>query len=300
MLPRPMAHQIRRLHLWARRAVEDWLGGAYHSVFKGAGIAFEEVREYQPGDDVRGIDWHVTARMGTPFIKRYVEERELTVMLLVDVSPSMDFGTAAFTKRHVAIEMAALLALCALYNNDKVGLLAFSEGVDKLIPTRKGPKHALRLLREILVRDGDGLAAVRGGRETNLALALDTLNRVVHRRAIVLVLSDFLGDDFVKPLERAAVRHDLIAVLPRDPWELALPNVGLIEVRDPESGEPLLLDTADPTFRAAYAQRMDDRRTQLRSMTRGGRIDWIDVGTGGGHLDALHRFFESRQRRMGR
>src|SRR5947208_106563 len=222
MIPHEVIRQIRRLQLKARRAVENLLGGEYHSVFKGTGIAFEEVREYQPGDDVRSIDWHVTARMGVPFVKRFIEERELTVVLAVDISPSMDFGSGALTKRQVAVETAALLALGALYNNDKVGLVLFASGVEKVIPPRKGSRHALRLLREILVRQASGAESKRNEPSpAGLAGVLTTLHRVLHRRAVVVLLSDLEDQGFERMLKRAAARHDLICVFVQDPWERA-------------------------------------------------------------------------------
>src|SRR5262245_14492569 len=219
MLPRDIVRQVRRLHIRARRAVEDLLGGEYHSVFKGAGIAFEEVREYQPGDDVRAIDWNVTARMGHPFIKRFVEERELTVMLLVDASGSQKFGSRRQSKRDVAGELAAILAFSAIANNDKVGLMVFSDQVEKYVPPRKGVRHVLRLIRDVLFFEPE-----RSG--TCLRAALDYLNRVLRRRAIVFLLSDFLDTDFDKALKRTGRRHDLVLVDIADPREESLPDVG--------------------------------------------------------------------------
>src|SRR6201997_1097662 len=202
MLPREVIRQIRRLQLKARRAVEDLLGGEYHSIFKGTGIAFEEVREYQPGDDVRGIDWNVTARMGQPFIKRFIEERELTVLLAVDCSASHQFGTFAQQKREVAAELAAVLAFSAISNNDKVGLIQFTDRVEHFVPPRKGIRHVLRLIRDVLFYQPR-----RPG--TSLREGLDYLNRVLRRRAIVFLLSDFLDEGYERSLKRAGRRHDL-------------------------------------------------------------------------------------------
>src|SRR2546430_2576163 len=203
MLPREVIRQVRRLQLRARRAVEDLLGGEYHSVFKGTGISFEEVREYQPGDDVRAIDWNVTARMGHPFVKRFVEERELTVMLVVDCSGSNEFGTRLQQKREVAAELAAVLAFSAISNNDKVGLVAFTDRVERFVPPRKGTRHVLRVIRDVLFFQPDR-------RGTSLREALDYVNRVLPRRAIVFLLSDFLDRDYEKALKRTGRRHDLI------------------------------------------------------------------------------------------
>jgi uncharacterized protein (DUF58 family) len=244
MLPRAVSLQIRRLQIRARRAVEDLLGGEYRSVFKGVGIAFEEVREYQPGDDIRSIDWNVTARMGHPFVKRFIEERELTVMLLVDCSRSLMFGTQAQEKRDVAAELAALLAFCAIASNDKVGLIACSDRVEKFVPPRKGTRHALRLIRDILF-----FQPRHGG--TDLRAGLDFLNRFLRRRAIVFLLSDFLDQDFDKSLKRTGKRHDLIALQITDPREHSLPPLGLMEIEDAETGQRLLVDTDDAAFRAA-------------------------------------------------
>src|ERR1700730_17969559 len=205
MLPREIIRQVRRLQLRARRAVEDILGGEYHSVFKGTGIAFEEVREYQPGDDIRSIDWNVTARMGHPFIKRYIEERELTVMLLVDCSGSHQFGTGLQQKREVAAELAAVLAFSAISNNDKVGLVEFTDRVERFVPPRKGTRHVLRLVRDVLFFQP-------AHRRTSLKEGLDYLTRVLHRRAIVFLLSDFLDRGYERAFKRTGRRHDLVAI----------------------------------------------------------------------------------------
>src|SRR6266571_3568888 len=205
MLTREVLRQVRRLQLRARRAVEDPLGGAYRSVFKGSGIAFEEVREYQPGDDIRAIDWNVTARMGHPFIKRFVEERELTVMLLIDCSGSNQFGTRLQQKREVAAELAAVLAFSAINNNDKVGLIEFTDRIERFVPPRKGSRHVLRLIRDVLFFQPTH-------RGTRLAEALGYVNRILHRRSIIFLLTDFLDRDFEQAFKRTARHHDLIAL----------------------------------------------------------------------------------------
>jgi uncharacterized protein (DUF58 family) len=293
MLPREVVRQVRRLQIRARRAVEDLLGGEYHSVFKGTGIAFEEVREYQPGDDIRTIDWNVTARMGHPFIKRFVEERELTVVLLVDSSASNQFGTRQQPKREVAAELAAILAFSAITNNDRVGLVAFTDRVEKFVPPRKGTRHVLRLIREVLF-----FQPAHAG--TCLREALDYLNRVLHRRAIVFFLSDFLDHGYEKAFQRTGKRHDLIAVPITDPREEELPAVGLLEVEDAETGRRLLVDTARAEVRSAYAEQARRRRENLRQLGRSARVDLIEVATDGGHLDALIHFFKLRERRLKR
>lgn len=293
MLPREILRQIRRLQLRARRAVEDLLGGEYHSVFKGAGIAFDEVRAYQPGDDVRAIDWNVTARMGTPFIKRFVEERELTVLLLVDVSGSNEFGSRARLKREVAAELAAVLAFSAVANNDRVGLVQFSDRVERFVPPRKGTRHVLRVIRDVLFFEPQH-------RGTSLAEGLDFLNRVQRRRAVVFLFSDFMDDGYERALKRAARRHDLIAVSLNDPLESELPATGFLQLADAETGQHFLLDAGSRAVREAYQSASRRRREDLRQFLRATRTDLIEVSTDGGHLDALTGFFRQRERRLRR
>jgi uncharacterized protein (DUF58 family) len=293
MLPRELVKQIRRLQIRARRAVEDLLGGDYKSIFKGAGIAFEEVREYQPGDDIRTIDWNVTARMGHPFVKRFIEERELTVLLVIDCSRSQLFGTQDRQKRDVAAEMAALLAFCAISNNDKVGLIACTDRIERYVPPRKGTRHVLRLIRDILFCEPRHPG-------TCLRVGLDFLNKVLHRRAIVFLISDFLDHGYEKAFQRTGKRHDLVALALSDPRELSLPPVGLVEWEDAETGRPLLIDTSAPEFQAALSERVNGRLEALRQLTRSARIDLIEISTDGNHLDALTTFFHRRERRLGR
>ncbi len=307
MIPKTLNSQVRRLHLWAKRAVEDWLGGAYHSVFKGVGVAFEEVREYQPGDDVRTIDWNVTARTGTPFIKRFVEERELTVMLAVDTGASMAFGSGARSKRQVAAETAALLGVAALHNSDRVGLLLFGAGELKLIPPRKGARHALRLVRDLLhAAENDEFPGQHSADETpqpiatNLNVALHTLQRILHRRALVFLASDFLCQGYVNALRVTAVRHDLIAMFTQDAWERDLPDLGNLSIRDPATGDALMLDTANQLVRRDYRARMDARADDLRRTLHRAAADCIELSTAGGHLDAVRSFFQIRERRLRR
>jgi uncharacterized protein (DUF58 family) len=281
------------MQLKARRAVEDLLGGEYHSVFKGAGIAFEEVRAYQPGDDIRSIDWNVTARMGQPFVKRFVEERELTVVLVVDGSGSQQFGTRFQQKREVAAELAAMIAFTAISNNDKVGLIQFTDRVERFVPPRKGSRHVLRLIRDVLY-----FQPRRRG--TSLREGLDYLNRLLHRRSIVFLLSDFLDQGYERALKRAGRRHDLIAIRITDPREEELPAVGLLELEDAETGRRLLLDTNNRAVRREFAEAARLRMQKLAQLTRSARIDLIEVSTAGGHLEALLRFFKLRERRLRR
>ncbi|MEO2088549.1 MAG: DUF58 domain-containing protein [Gemmataceae bacterium] len=290
MLPVDVMRQIRRLQLRARRAVQTLLGGEYHSAFKGSGLSFEEVREYQPGDDVRQIDWNVTARTGTAFIKRYVEERELTLILATDLSASQRFGTQAQPKRAVASEIAALVAFCAVSNNDRVGLMGFTDRVERYVPPNKGTRHVLRLLRDILFFEPEHTG-------TSLAAALDHLNKAQKRRAIVFLISDFLGDGYTDSFRRAARKHDLIAVRTSDPREAILPPVGLVQLEDAETGRQVLIDTGSKRFRTAFAARAMERRAAFTKLARSAQADLIEVGTGGDHFDALLRFFRTRERR---
>jgi uncharacterized protein (DUF58 family) len=293
MLPREVLRQIRRLQLKARRAVEDLLGGEYHSVFKGPGIAFEEVRPYQPGDDIRAIDWNVTARMGQPFVKRYIEERERTVLLAVDASASQLFGTRGRQKREVAAELAAVLAFSAVANNDRVGLAVVTDRVEHFLPPRKGARHALRLIRDVLFRQPR-----RPG--TVLREGLDFVGRVLRRRAVVFFFSDFLDTGYERSFKRAARRHDLIAVRVSDPSEEELPAVGLLELEDAEGGGRVLVDTGDRAVRDAYRADAAARREAFRRLAQSAGVDRIEVSTAGGHLEALVRFFRLRERRLRR
>ena len=293
MLPVEVLRQIRRLQIRARRAVQSLLGGEYHSAFKGSGLAFEDVREYQPGDDIRAIDWNVTARTGTPFVKRHVEERELTVILAVDLSGSQNFGTQAQTKRAVAAELAALVAFCAIANGDRVGLMAFTDRVEKYIPPEKGTRHVLRILRDILHFE----PAHRG---TDLKAALDHLGKVQKRRAIVFLFGDFLGTGYDESFKRAARRHDLIAVRTADAREVTWPAAGLIQLEDAETDESYLVDTSPAAFRTAFAARQLERRAQFLRLARSSGADRIEVGTDGRHFDAMLKFFRDRERRKTR
>jgi len=290
MLPADVLRQVRRLHIRARRLVQTLLGGEYHSAFKGAGLSFEDVREYQPGDDVRMIDWNVTARVGSPFIKRSVEERELTIMLVVDVSASTKFGTGSLTKRAAAAELAALLALCAVSNNDRVGLVGFADTVERFVPPNKGPRHVLRLLRDILAFEPTG-------KGTNLAAALDYVVKVQRRRAVVFVLSDFYGSDYVKSFRRAARKHDVIAVRTTDPRERDWPAVGLMRLRDAETGEQILVDTADRDVGGHFVANATARTAAFTQLVRGAGAEVIEIGTDGSHFDAVLGFFRKRNRR---
>jgi uncharacterized protein (DUF58 family) len=289
MLPREIVKQVRILQLKARRAVEEMFGGEYLSIFKGSGAAFDEVRPYVPGDDVRSIDWNVTARMGEPFIKRYVEERERTVLLAIDASASLRFGTGQREKREVAAELAAVVAFSAIANGDKAGLVQFTGGIEQYIPPRKGSGHALRIIREALFFQPRG-------KGTGLSEGLAHLGRVLHKRAIIFLFSDFLDSGYERAVQRIARRHELIAVRVWDRREEEIPPVGLVEAEDAETGQRLLFDTSSQELRERYRRAGKARGEALRRLMRGAEAGLIEAGTDGGHLDALVRFFRQRRR----
>ena len=283
--------KIRALEIKTKGFVQETFAGDYHSVFKGRGMNFEDVREYQPGDEIRAIDWNVTARLGTAFVKQFTEERELTVVLVVDVSASGNFGSVAQSKRELAAEVACVLAFSAIRNNDKVGLLLFSDRVELFIPPKKGRSHTLRIIREILFFEP-------AGRGTAPALALDYLNNVMTRRAVVFFISDFQTSDFSRELSVSGRRHDFIALQIQDEREENLPNVGIITLEDAETGEQVEINTADRTTRARFAAMAETRRAELNRTLRRNNIDAISLRTGENYLPALRSFFKQRERRM--
>jgi uncharacterized protein (DUF58 family) len=291
MDPKEILKKIRRLELRTRRLVNSTFAGQYHSVFKGRGMNFEEVREYAPGDEIRSIDWNVTARMNTPYVKKFTEERELTVILLVDLSASGTFGSVDLSKRELAAEVASILAFSAINNNDKVGLLLFSDDVELYIPPKKGRMHTLRLIREMLYFKP-------GGRGTNLAGALDYLNRVTARRAVVFLISDFIAPDFSKALTVTSRRHDLVAMPVADPVEAALPDVGIITLEDAETGEQIDINTSNRAVRRGLADAAESRRRSLERLFRSRRVDIVPLSTTEDYLLALRSFFEQRERRL--
>jgi uncharacterized protein (DUF58 family) len=290
--PRDILKKIRHIELKTRRLVSTAFAGQYRSVFKGRGMNFEEVREYQPGDEVRAIDWNVTARFGHPFIKKFTEERELTVMLIVDVSASGDFGSIHLSKRELAAEVACLLAFSAIRNNDKVGLILFSDHVEHFIPPRKGSSHTLRLIRDILFFEPRG-------RGTDPGAALDYLNRVVTRKSVVFFISDFEAPrDFSKQLAITARRHDLIAMPISDPREDEIPDVGIVAFEDAETGEIVEINTSNHALRDSYLRFMGKRGAErLRDLSRK-QIDTISLRTDQDYLPALRSFFRQRERRL--
>jgi len=289
--PKEILKKIRRIELRTRRLVNSMFAGQYHSVFKGRGMNFEEVREYAPGDEIRSIDWNVTARMNAPYIKKYTEERELTVMLLVDVSASGVFGSVELSKRELAAEVASILAFSAINNNDKVGLILFTDRIELFIPPKKGRLHTLRLIREMLYFEPEG-------RGTDLAGALDYLNLVVSRRSVVFMISDFLAPDFTKALTVSSKRHDLVAMPVIDKGESELPNVGIITLEDAETGEQIDVNTSSKAVRRALREINDDRLSDLEYLLRSRRVDIVRLTTTEDYLIPLRNFFEQRERRQ--
>jgi uncharacterized protein (DUF58 family) len=291
MLPKELIKRIRKIEISTRRVVNDTLSGQYHSVFKGRGMAFDEVRQYQAGDDIRAIDWNVTARMNDPYVKVFTEERELTVLLLVDLSASHDFGTADKTKGEQAAELAALIAFSAVSNNDRVGLLLFSDQVERFVPPKKGRKHVLRVITDVLTYR----AKSRG---TDLGVGLEYLNKIQKRRAVVFLVSDFIADQYEKPLRIAARRHDLIAVSLRDKLEREVPGLGIALIEDPETGERLHVDLSDPwvrqTFREEIARRSEARKKLFSKLD----MDQVEVTVGDEYVKPLVAFFRARAKRQ--
>ena len=285
--------KIRRLELRTRRLVDSAFGGQYHSVFKGRGMNFEDVRAYNAGDEVRFIDTNVTARTGDLHVKNFTEERELTVVLLVDVSASGSFGSVSQSKRELAAEVASVLAFSAVGNRDKVGLLLFTDGIELFLPPQKGRGHVLRIIREVLYFQPQG-------RKTDLGAALEYLNKVVTRRAVVFLLSDFQSPDFSRPLGVASQRHDLVAVPVVDPLEEELPDIGRVSLEDAETGAIYEVNTSDRRVRAAFVDAVSTRRQQLAALLRRARVDAITLRTDTDYLPALRSFFQQRERRIAR
>ncbi len=290
MTPREVIRRVRRLEIRTRRLVEESLAGSYHSVFRGRGMEFAEVREYVLGDDVRNIDWNVSARMGHPFIKKFTEERELTVVLVVDASGSGQFGTGPTNKMELAAEVSALLAFSAIRNNDRVGLLLFTDRVELFLAPRKGREHALRVLREVLTINPQGSG-------TRIAEALAYLQRVVRKRAVVFLVSDFQDDGFERTLRVVARKHDLVALAVADPRESQLPDVGLLNVVDPETGIPALIDSGSARVRRVYAEAARRARALLIDTVRRSGVDLLELSTDEPYEKPLLRFFHERARR---
>lgn len=292
-IPPELLRRIRGIEIRSRRLVNNLFLGEYHAVFRGRGIEFAEVREYQEGDDIRAIDWNVTARMGMPYIKKYMEERELTVMLVMDVSASEAFGSDERSKREVAAEVGALLAFSAIRNNDKVGLVAFSDRIERYVPPRKGRRHVLRVIRELLYLQPEG-------RGTRIAVAVDYLRRIMHRRGVIFFLSDFQDRGYEPALRVLARRHDLTTIVLSDPREFALPSAGMVTLEDAETGRLALVDTSDRRVRERYAARAAALRDERRRLLSAMDIDQIELDTSASYVEPLIAYFRRRARAAAR
>jgi uncharacterized protein (DUF58 family) len=289
MLSKELLSQVKKIEIRTRRIVDDITAGAYHSVFKGRGIEFDEVREYTPEDDVRDIDWNVTARMNAPYIKKYVEERELTVMLAVDVSASSMFGSADKTKARNAAEVAALLAFSAIRNNDRVGLLLFTDQTELYLPPKSGKAHGMRLIRELMVREPEH-------KGTNISEALNNLMRVLHKKTVIFLISDFIDDgNFAKLLTVANKRHDIIATRILDPSELKMPKTVNLMIEDAESGESTLFAGNNSSLLRKYSMAADEIHQRNEEICRRAKVDLIDFRCGEDMVKPLVKFFRRRQ-----
>ncbi|MFQ5608073.1 MAG: DUF58 domain-containing protein [Candidatus Zixiibacteriota bacterium] len=289
-LPKEIINKVRRIEIRTKRLVNDMFGGEYHSTFKGLGMEFDEVREYLPGDDVRSIDWNVTARTGVPHIKKFREERELTVMFVVDASRSGYFGTFERYKAEVAAELCALLAFSAIKNNDKVGMIFFTDRIEKYIPPKKGRGHVLRLIREILYFTPEGSG-------TNISLALEYLMRVTKRKSVAFLVSDFMDTGYEKPLRVAGRKHDLIALRIFDRRELEFTSAGILELEDAETGQVFLADTSSPTFQSEFARKAEHDSASLKKTLDSMNLDSIRIVTDQPYILPLIRFFKRREKR---
>jgi len=293
MLTSDLIKKIRKIEITTSRAVNDVMAGQYHSVFKGRGMAFDEVRPYQPGDDIRVIDWNVTARMNDLYVKQFIEERELTVMLLVDASASLAFGTRERFKSELAAEITGLLAFSAIKNNDRVGLIMFTDRIERFVPPKKGTKHVLRVISEVLsfVPEGSG---------TDIALALEFLSRVTKRKSVAFLVSDFLASGYESALKVAHRRHDLVSIVLRDPMERRLPPVGIAAFEDAETGEMILFDTTSRRAREKVADQMEALWQEQRRLFKQNRIDFVELATDRDYVRPLVMFFKHRAARMAR
>jgi uncharacterized protein (DUF58 family) len=293
MIPQEVFENVRKIEIFTRHLVDSAFAGGYHSVFKGQGIEFEEVREYQPNDDIRNIDWNVTARMGKPFIKRFIEERELTVMLLVDVSASLHFGTRQKLKTELIAEFCATLAFSALTNNDRVGMLSFSDDVEHFIPPKRGRKHILRMISELLAFEPQG-------KGTNYGAAFRYLQNAAKGRKVVFLISDFIEHPDSRGLRILGLANDVIAVQVTDPAELELPSVGLVYMEDPETGEQLLIDSDNSAFRKRYNEEREQKEKAFKDLMESCKVDRISLRTDRTYVEPLISFFHERELRSRR
>jgi uncharacterized protein (DUF58 family) len=291
MIPKEILRKVRQIEIRTSRLVDSVLGGEYNSAFRGRGMEFEEVREYQPGDEVRTIDWNVTARAGHPFVKTYREERELTVVTVVDVSPSERFGSGSQQKVELAAEFSAVVSFSAIRNGDKVGTVFFTDRVEKYIPPKKGKKHVLRVIRELLTFQPES-------KGTNVEEALRFLAKVLRRKATVFLISDFLATDFERALAAVGSKHDVIAVRTSDPREARFPDVGLITLQDAETGEVVVVDSKSSRIRQLFESRGEAERSSQDQLLRSLRIDELELTTGKPYINDLSRFFRMREKKM--
>ena len=292
MIPKEILEKVRLIEIRSRNVVNDLFAGEYHSAFKGRGMEFAEVREYLRGDDVRTIDWNVTARTGSPYVKVFDEEREQTVMLLVDASASGAFGSVQQMKGEVGVEISALLAFAAIKNNDRVGLLIFTDVVEVFVPPKKGRKHVLRVIRELLYFQPQG-------KRTSITNALDYLEKVLHRRSVVFLISDFIDEHYERSLQLMRRRHDLVAVSLFDPRERALPDVGFINLQDAETGEQFLVDSGRQEVRAYFARQQDQEDERRRALFLRNGVDEVSIDITKSYVDPLVRLFHARVRKRG-
>ncbi len=291
MIPKEVLENVRRIEIKTQSIVNDIISGEYQSVFKGHGMEFSEVRTYIEGDDIRSIDWNVTARTGEPYVKKFIEERELTVMLVVDASASGNFGTIKQMKAEMGVELCALLAFSAIKNNDRVGLLIFTSEVEKYIPPKKGKNHVLRVIRELLYFQPEK-------KKTDINEAVSFLNRVQRKKAVVFFVSDFFSSNFESAFRVASRRHDIIAVSISDPREKIIPNVGLIELRDPETNDIILVDSSSKSFRNRFRKENEKRTAALQNLFRSVGVDLIEISTDTGYVEPLVKFFKKREKAM--
>lgn len=293
MISKELLQKVHRIEVSTKKVVDSLLSGGYHSAFKGKGMEFSEVRNYVEGDDIRNIDWNVTARMGTPYVKKHIEERELTVILLVDLSGSGDFGTTDKFKSEIAVELCALLAFSAIKNNDRVGLIIFTSDVELYIPPKKGRNHVLYVIREVLYFKPQN-------KGTDLEKALTFLNLVQRKKAVVFLISDFISPSFERSLRVTEKRHDLIACALNDPHEIELPNCGLMELEDLENGTTILVDTGDAKFRDYYKDIVKRRNEAISSLLANNGIDKISISTKGDYVEEIIKFFKKREKMVER
>ncbi len=292
-VPREVLRQVKLIELRTRGLVNTVFSGEYQSVFKGQGMEFAEVREYVPGDEYRTIDWNVSARMGHPYVKKYTEERELTVLFAVDMSGSEQFGTRGRFKAEIATEVAAVIGMAAIKNNDRVGLLLFTDRIEKFVPPKKGRRHALRLIRDLLAFEPQS-------RGTDLANALDYLGRLLRHRAIIFLISDFLDNGFESSLKVISRRHDVVAITVSDPRERSLPDVGFLDLIDAETGDRIVLDSASRFVREQFEHLAGEEDVRLRRLLNRLSVDQIDIQTDRSYVPALIGFFRTRERKLAR